>query len=507
MRKKFLGIDELTSFRNDLSKENKKIGLCHGVYDLLHLGHIRHFNEARSKVDVLVVSVTANAWVNKGKGRPVFSDVYRAEVIANLEIVDHVVINDSDTSVPIINKLKPHLYFKGLEYQDFSKDESGNIYKENEALLEIGGKIHFTSDIVFSSSNLLNNYFSRYDPVTKAKIDEIRKKYSIQDIKNWFEKMKDVKLTVVGETIIDSYIDVLALGKSSKDSILCFNEISKNSYYGGALAVARHMNGLDLKPNLITGLNSRDENSNNIKQLCLNENINLICKDILPRPNIEKTRYLELNSGQKVFELYKMDDQYFDSFEQTNLDEMIKETLSKSDLVIVMDYGHGFINEASAKILTEHSNHLVVNCQSNGGNQGLNSFEKYEKGHLLSLNYQEMIRESKFKHSKINDYFNEKILKNKFGSVLLTKGADGLELWENGALKSTFPALGLTSVDKVGAGDAVLSVVATLNYLEAPSDLITFVGNVVGAFAITYRGNSEIISKSKLLKEMEIMLK
>ncbi len=94
------------------------IGLCHGVFDLLHFGHIRHLRTAREMCDRLVVSVTADRFVNKGPTRPVFPLEYRMEVIEALSIVDEVVPSDAPSAVPNLQRLKPRYYFKHVEYKN-----------------------------------------------------------------------------------------------------------------------------------------------------------------------------------------------------------------------------------------------------------------------------------------------------------------------------------------------------------------------------------------------------
>ena len=72
--RKIVSIEFLKKTVVKLKKNKKKVVLCHGVFDLLHLGHIRHFEEAKKLGDYLIVSVTPNKFVEKGPGRPVFSE-------------------------------------------------------------------------------------------------------------------------------------------------------------------------------------------------------------------------------------------------------------------------------------------------------------------------------------------------------------------------------------------------------------------------------------------------
>ena len=149
-------LEELAKLLSSSRAEGKKIVLCHGVFDLLHIGHIRHLEQAKRLGDILVVTVTPDKYVNKGPHRPAFPEDLRAETIAALDCVDYVVINKWPTAEETIQLLKPDIYVKGAEYRDASRDYTRKIIEEEAAVKSIGGEIAFTDDITFSSSSLIN---------------------------------------------------------------------------------------------------------------------------------------------------------------------------------------------------------------------------------------------------------------------------------------------------------------------------------------------------------------
>lgn len=108
---KILDLKKLESIL--IKSKKKKIIHCHGVFDLLHVGHIYYFEEAKKLGDILIVTITEDKYVNKGEGRPFFSEKYRADSIAALKFVDYVYINRSETAEKIIKKIKPSYYVKG----------------------------------------------------------------------------------------------------------------------------------------------------------------------------------------------------------------------------------------------------------------------------------------------------------------------------------------------------------------------------------------------------------
>ena len=157
---KILKIDDLANKVKDLKAAGKKIVHCHGCFDLMHPGHIKHFQAAKKMGDVLVVTVTPDIYVDKGPGRPVFNENLRTESIAALECVDYAAINKWPTAEETLSLLKPDIYVKGQEFEKF-EDKTGKLQRELKVIREIGAEIRVTREIVFSSTNLINTYLKK----------------------------------------------------------------------------------------------------------------------------------------------------------------------------------------------------------------------------------------------------------------------------------------------------------------------------------------------------------
>ncbi len=171
---KIKAIDELGALRGALKKDGKTIVMAGGVFDLFHYGHLRHLQAAKDEGDILVIAVTADTHAGKAPGRPVFSENMRAEMVASQEIVDCVVINHYPGAEQILNALKPDIYVKGSEYASPEDDVTGRIVTEREAVEKHGGKIIFTDELTFSSSNLINNNLRIFDPSLRDHLNDLR---------------------------------------------------------------------------------------------------------------------------------------------------------------------------------------------------------------------------------------------------------------------------------------------------------------------------------------------
>ena len=202
---KIYSLDTLASLLEAKKAEGNKIVLCHGVFDLLHPGHILHFEAAKQQGDILIVTLTKDEYVGKGPGRPVFNQRLRAEAIASLGCVDYVAINEWPHATEAIKKLKPHVYVKGSDYEKTEDDLTGKISEEEEAIRNVGGRIYFTHEISFSSTEILNRHYMVYPDQAQSYLEKFRKKYSVDRVIQTLKDLGDLKVLVVGDTIIDEY--------------------------------------------------------------------------------------------------------------------------------------------------------------------------------------------------------------------------------------------------------------------------------------------------------------
>ena len=122
MKNKLINTANFKKIKKKIKK--KKIILCHGVFDLLHAGHLDYFESAKKFGDILVVSVTSDRFVNKGFNRPIFDLENRKKILSELSIVDFVCESDSHDAISIIEKIKPNIYCTYWNFINF-KLQSG----------------------------------------------------------------------------------------------------------------------------------------------------------------------------------------------------------------------------------------------------------------------------------------------------------------------------------------------------------------------------------------------
>lgn len=189
--------------RPQLKKEGKTIALCHGVFDLLHPGHVIHLEQAKGMADVLVVSITAAQYVRKGPGRPYFDDEMRMKVLSALECVDYVMLSEGYTVDDIIENVEPDIYIKGQEYARAEDDLTGKISEEKALVEKHGGRIEFTTGEVFSSTKLINTAMSGLSDEIRRFMEDFKTRHSMKEIKGYVDQISRLKVLVVGDVIID----------------------------------------------------------------------------------------------------------------------------------------------------------------------------------------------------------------------------------------------------------------------------------------------------------------
>ena len=255
-REKIMGLEELAERVARLKHEGHSVALCHGTFDLLHVGHVKHIEVAKEIADHVVVTLTADDFVSKGPGRPAFNERLRADQMAALADVSLVAINRAVTAVNVINALQPNFYIKGSDYKNPSDDVTGNIGKEAAAVQKHGGELIFSDAATFSSSQLLNEKFEILSNETKSFLGRIKRSIDFASVSSLLASLKDHKVLVLGDAIIDEYRYTKALGQSGKYNVACAKYQSAEKFAGGSLAVANHVASLVDEVTLITGLGS-----------------------------------------------------------------------------------------------------------------------------------------------------------------------------------------------------------------------------------------------------------
>src|SRR5579872_6157973 len=190
---KIIAFDSAAEFFEGVRKKGSRIVQSHGLFDLMHPGYVVHLEEARALGDVLVVSVTADKFVDKGPGRPLCKEQYRAHTLAALSCVDYVVIAPFPSAAEAISAIRPNFYCLGKEYERPSH-KTDHIQKDLATLKKCGGEVRYVGSLIFSATKLLNQAFDHLSPGVKDFCLELAREFSMNDFRQAVESFADLKV-------------------------------------------------------------------------------------------------------------------------------------------------------------------------------------------------------------------------------------------------------------------------------------------------------------------------
>ncbi len=490
-----------------IKKNKKKIVLCHGVFDLLHIGHIRHLRQAKRMGDILIVSVTSDNFVNKGPNRPMFKDHLRLEAIAALKFVDYVVLSNKSSAVDIIKKIRPNYYCKGSEYINRQMDITKKIFEEERIVKKFGGKMAFTNEVTFSSSNILNKVSDILSEKQKKVIRRVKENIDIKSFINKLTNFQKLKILVIGETIIDQYSFCDPLNKSGKDPMLVLKHNKTEEYLGGAIAIVKHLENFSKKITLLTMLGEKMEYRNKIKkEISKTTRLEIINKK--NSKTIIKKRYLDEISNNKLLGVYEINDDNLNLSDEKKLQKKLKSIIPQYDLVIVSDYGHGFISRKSAKLISKLSKYLALNAQINSSNVGYHTLKNYKNTDCLIINQKEIRHELRNRTDKVEILMKNLSKLQNISNLIVTQGTAGSILYNKKRNRFHYcDAFSKTAIDKIGAGDTMLSVIGLCLKNKINPDLSLLLSSLAAAQSVKTMGNKKSLDRTGLIKSLEHLFK
>ena len=499
--------------REGFRVQGLKVAHCHGVFDLLHPGHIAYLEEAKSISDILIVTVTAAAYVNRGPGRPFFTDALRMQSLAALSCVDYVLLVEAPTAIEIIDIVQPDYYVKGQEYAVASDDVTGNIVPEVNKVRQHGGDVYFTTGVVFSSTKLINQNFPVFPPGVKEFVKNFVQKYTFDDIRKIVDSLYELKVLVIGDIIIDEYIFCNVQGLMSKDRAFSSQYNHEERYLGGTLAIARHLASFSKNVSVcgIVGIDPHKIHSQIVKDLGRTLKVDLQLDEKFR--TVVKRRFVERHGVRdeyaKLFSInYLPDDQQESVIDREKFNENLKSKIGEYDVVVVADYGHGLIDSTTMEIIQDKANFLALNCQTNSSNYGTNLITKYRRADIFTLDERELNLACANRTSEPGVLLAQLMTHFKNSNAgWATLGSLGSICIEKSQDISRTPALTLTVQDTVGAGDAFFSLAGLCARVGAPVEVTSFIANIAGALAANILGNSRAVTKAEVLKFATTLLK
>ncbi len=471
-------------------REGRTVVLCHGCFDIVHPGHIRHLQHAGRLGDCLVVSISGDSMVDKGTGRPLIPQELRAENLAALDCVDWVVVDQAPTAVELLGRLRPDVYVKGREYEG---NRDPRFEAEKEVVESYGGRLVFTSgDVVFSSSALIAALETAANPL-QARLRQLfaRPQLKPDRIDVVLESFRNRRVLVIGETIVDTYVMCDRPDVAGEGPVMSLRPIEYRHFDGGAAIVARHLAAMGARPILLTTL-PRSPKAEAMRQRLALEGITTRWVDV-ERPLIEKKRFLVGTS--KVMKLDMGEPITLDAAGRQRLVDMAGESAEECDAAIIADYGLGLLTSATLRALCRCLRprvRLMVGDVSG------------RRSDLLAMCEMDLLCPSEVELRAALHNYDEglsavayrMLYETRSKAALVTLGDQGLiafdrwsvtgprEDWSSRLRAEHVPALTPHAIDPLGCGDTLLAA-ATLTLVGGGSLLLA---GVLGSIAAAAQG-------------------
>jgi rfaE bifunctional protein kinase chain/domain/rfaE bifunctional protein nucleotidyltransferase chain/domain len=465
----------------------KKVIMCHGTFDVVHPGHVRHLIYAKTKADILIASLTADVHITKGNMRPYVPEDMRAINLAALEMVDYVVIDREATPLKNLALIQPDYFAKGYEYT------AGQVHPKTQEEIDVlecyGGEIIFTpGDIVYSSSALIE-LAPPSIAVEKLMLLMQAENVSFDDLRAALASLKGVRCHVVGDTIVDSYTYTSMIGGMTKTPTMSVRFEKKTEFVGGAGVVAKHLRaaGSDVTFSTVLG--------NDAYKSFVLDDLNTYGVHCLPiiddtRPTTNKNAIVA--EGYRLLKIDTLDNRSISDKVVTQLRRQIADT--RSEAVVFSDFRHGIFNRSTIPGLTSAIPQTAFRVADSQVASRWGNILEFEGFDLITPNE----REARFalgdQDSVVRPLALELHRRSKCKTVILKCGDRGLITYRSDSPTDfraffTIESFADRVVDAVGAGDALLAY-ATLAMVATKSDVVaSILGNMAAGIECEHDGN------------------
>src|SRR3989344_426227 len=471
-RTKIKPASDLAKLIKRFKVQGKKVVLSHGSFDVIHHGHFYYLNEAKKHGDIHVVSVVSDLFIKKGLARPIFNQKMRLGSIASLNSVDYVVLCDNTWPWDLIKQLKPDIYVKGEDSMAQLENPKSGVSKDKRTIESVGGTFSLTKAIPIHSIDISNSFNRGLSQEAASFVNSFRKKYNVADMIIEVEKLKKMKVLVIGETIIDEYRYVAPLGKPAKSHVISAQYLQKEDFI-------------------------RKKLKSNVRPYFF------YCPD---QPTIVKRRFVDHAYFSKFFEEYEFNKNYLPLDVEKRVASFLNSKSKHYDLVLVVDYGHGFLSKKLIDIIISKAKFLAVNTQTNSGNAGFNYITKYPKADYVCVDETEARLALQDETGNIDAILKKlhRNLKTKYMIITMARrGAIGYD--GNGSLK-VVPSLATQITDTVGSGDAFLSISAPCAAAGFPAEFVSFLGSIASAIAVDIIGNKTSVEREEIFRRIGYLL-
>ncbi|MEH0019946.1 MAG: adenylyltransferase/cytidyltransferase family protein [Desulfobacter sp.] len=484
---KIQNLEALGKLIAGLKAQGKRIVLCHGCFDLMHPGHIKHLNAARDMGDRLVVTISPDRYIDKGPHRPVFREQLRAESVAALACVDFVAVNDRPTAVELLDRLKPDIYVKGQEFES-AEDPTGKLNAEKETVEKHGGKMAFTHETVFSSSNLINRFMDVFPEAFQNALSDIRQEIGLDQVLSTLDKLSRLRVLVTGDSIVHTREYCRPLERAGRSNTLSTRHIRTSTHAGGACAVAGFA---AMFSDNCTLLSVRGEQRAFPRPP---EALNEETYRVPGRQTIHIKDFLDTRDGSLLFQNQSGNHPVPSEADNTEIIHRLSR-MDKFDILLLADMGYGTISSSLANELRRKTETLSVLFTNHAAEN-----RQVDPGAFPGIDAMTVTRDI-----TRGDGSQSTLPGNSSIPKILYDGPSGSCFIQEDRLH--MPGLVGTHLETPGEPEAFFALTALLSKVSADPRVILLLGNLISAMVANQGRSPHGISGSDLIKYLTSIMK
>lgn len=455
----------------------KKV-LITGHFNILHLGHIRLLNFAKSLGDKLIVGIESNKLAINNVTK---DEKDRAQAVKNLGVVDEVFIFNNLEN--LLLSQRPNVVVKGKEYEEKKNKESLTLKKIN-------------AKIIYSSANFIGDTYSEKSlniNLNKDKDFLKRNLISTKNLKKIIKKFNNLNVCVIGDFILDEYIKCNPIGMSQEDFTLTYRKENTEKFIGGSAIVASHIARFGANVDYFTVL-GKDEDANKSLQNFQIKNLNKFIFIDKSRPTTIKQRFR--NNNQNVLKLSILNESSIDLNLQKEIFNKIKSTKKKYDLVIFSDFNYGVLNKKFVSKVFKYfknSNSFIAADSQYSSQTG--DMSKFKSCSLITPTEYEVRSMLKDNDSGLIILIEKLKRKLNCDNIILKLGSEGILLhsyFKNKWIDDILSAMNKNPKDVNGAGDTMLAMSALALTAKSTIWEAAYLSSIVAGLQVGKIGNAKI---------------
>lgn len=475
-----------------LCEHKPSVAFVSGNFNIVHPGHLRLLQFAADCADFLVVGVN-----ERSSGAQLPEDM-RLEGVKAISLVDYAFVLREPPEA-FIEKLKPSIVVKGKEFE--SRPNPEQIVVES-----YGGKLLFGSgEVRFSSLDLLRReYFeTNFSSIRKPKEFPERHGFSLTELSSTLHKFKQLRVTVVGDLIVDDYIDCDPIGMSQEDPTIVVAPIESKRFVGGAGIVAAHAQGLGATVNYFT-VAGNDEASWFARKTLKGYGVNHTILADSSRPTTLKQRFRA--DGKTLLRVSHLRQHDINADLLKNLFQSIEKELHKTDLLIFSDFNYGCLPQALVDRLVEAASRLDIPMVADSqASSQVSDISRFKGMRLVTPTEREARLALHDQNSGLAVVADALRQKARADNVVVTLGAEGLLVHARDAdewITDQLPTFNASPKDTAGAGDSFLTCAAMALCSGLDIWRSVYLGSIAAACQVSRVGNTPL-TQADLLAELD----